>query len=1281
MDELKKAIEKFRKKRLAVYRADNNQLMRDTKAASRATKDHIGRWLLELLQNSDDAKASIISINVSCSAIYVADKGKGLIPSAVEAISGTDFSDKLTGTIGRKGIGFKAVYTVSQNPQVFSRNGEGLEFHKKKAEDWLQENKLTIEKGVPYQWLPFFISRNEEEKGDDILRKLHHFSTIVKLPSVSTTDSLNEFPPHGLLPFRHVRKLEVWRDEKPHFTLEVTMADNGSLVVHDSRKDRCVTWYVHKKSEVPPDEILNTLDEDESRRVADEGVSFLVGVPLDQQGSVSSLEEYPPVHVFYPAEKDLAPVRVLLHAEFMVKSDRTALIPIEEGGFNDWVADQLASFFVESVDGAYSPDDPAAYLRLLVPLAERENHPVADNLWKRIDEHAKEHLRLPDVNGNLRLSFADARLLRVSVEIDTARLIIEATTNGADLLHAALDDDSEAKKALTALECHSIGDDDLLNIMKDTAQQKVDDHDWIWACWEWVAAWVAAKPYGDEHKQRLERAKGLPLVSTGGTLHPMNLLDKKIITWRTKEATSDIPDWLPICFVDDWFRNKLRDCSEDDDPVGKLVGELGIQKPTGDVLLKALEKAIRQYWNNPDDSYGRFIELLLANDWHEEFDPPKGLQRCPISAEIEGEPTNRWVEAGHAYFGAEWSETDIAELYEGVQGVAWALVTEGNEEKYRAILLWIGVVPYPRLVQDGRNHLDEYQRLQKLLKADSYPPYSPPKPLFLDRLHTDSLSTPQTTILLQILANNWSNYFCKHFEIDVKCQGPRGGWRHPQSVPALWWEEIKTKLNPSLVSNHAKVECLENCWLPEKETRKAISDLLPIIDVDKFGERKQEVGRWLRNVVHVRTRLEQIKPDEWRTILSERIPSIVTEEKANADEKMRDRVKRWYEACLDSLEDQEGVSDGILANVPLLCRKSSDWKYIKDETRWLADNNEAADAFREDIWQITLPERFRNLAKKYLGIKLISAFVRTEAQAGEVCSDDDGLQTTLEQTLPYVFVWRLSKSKQDKDKLRDDLRNLSVCVVSELRAILTIEGVGSKEVERQHTVEDRRLLVSAGEGSRQSYMAEVLTTFLKVKSDAEFFENLFRCKNDDERKRKLLSKDVPPEEIDRFLREFREEIAEIQPSYEQVKQEIDTEATEQSTMPVSGGSSEQTQELNGTLTGVAEPPYRCGWKVEVMPPNHPGFDLKATKGTAVLLIEVKGHRATSSVADLTVRQLNEYYKYRESKKWQLWNVENLAEDTGPVRISPYVFIPDEALRDKQFSVDLHKCETIPPEEL
>jgi hypothetical protein len=211
---IEKAIGEFKNRRLSVYKADPDQIVRDTRVAERATKDHVGRWLFELLQNSDDAQSTEVRIIIDQDDIYVADKGYGLKPKAVRAICGTDFSDKTTGTIGRKGVGFKSVYEVSQNPQVLTVDGEGIEFSLEKTKTWLHENGLN-EDHAPYQWIPFFIQWGDDQLQDPhlIYLKAQGFKTVVRLPNISSEKKqkveqlLMEWAPHALFAFRHLRKI------------------------------------------------------------------------------------------------------------------------------------------------------------------------------------------------------------------------------------------------------------------------------------------------------------------------------------------------------------------------------------------------------------------------------------------------------------------------------------------------------------------------------------------------------------------------------------------------------------------------------------------------------------------------------------------------------------------------------------------------------------------------------------------------------------------------------------------------------------------------------------------------------------------------------------------------------------------------------------------------------------------------------------------------------------------------------------------------------------------
>ena len=265
--------------------------------------------------------------------VYVADNGRGLRPQAVSAICGTDFSDKAGGTIGRKGVGFKAVYEVSRNPQVLTVDAEGIEFSLDRAKAWLQENNLDGDHHVPYQWIPFLITWDRVQREDPQLSSLTTYRTIVRLRGVppdkkqKAEQLLMGWPPHALFAFRHLRRITA-----PG--LEVVLSAGGDVwSLRDSRGQSPDQWRVARLTEHTPAELLETLGPEEGRAISTDGLSFLIAAPIENDCVVPTTE-YLPVHVFYPTEQK-GPVRLLLHAEFVVKSDRTALMPIDGNPFNE----------------------------------------------------------------------------------------------------------------------------------------------------------------------------------------------------------------------------------------------------------------------------------------------------------------------------------------------------------------------------------------------------------------------------------------------------------------------------------------------------------------------------------------------------------------------------------------------------------------------------------------------------------------------------------------------------------------------------------------------------------------------------------------------------------------------------------------------------------------------------------------------------------------------------------------------------------------------------------
>jgi len=211
---LLKAIEAYKNKLKKVYESDPTRIERDARAVREVSHDYSGRWFFELLQNADDAQATWVKVIVTDRAVYIADNGQGLSPQSVDAICGTHYSDKTEHTIGRKGLGFKSVYELTGTPYIYTINGEGLMFDLDKARQWL-EAELGFEiKDVPYQWVPFFVSRIEAEQQDQFLKSLHNFSSVVFLPLTEESahekvpQTLKEFPATTLLTLQHLERLE-----------------------------------------------------------------------------------------------------------------------------------------------------------------------------------------------------------------------------------------------------------------------------------------------------------------------------------------------------------------------------------------------------------------------------------------------------------------------------------------------------------------------------------------------------------------------------------------------------------------------------------------------------------------------------------------------------------------------------------------------------------------------------------------------------------------------------------------------------------------------------------------------------------------------------------------------------------------------------------------------------------------------------------------------------------------------------------------------------------------
>jgi hypothetical protein len=1111
---LKSAIADYLKQQAAVYRTAPDRAKRDFNSARETSRDHAKRWIFEVIQNSDDAEATRVTVHVEPDAIYVADNGKGLKADAIRSISGTHFSIKPAGCIGRKGLGFKAVYEVSDTPYVVTGN-EGVFFCPDEANKWWREYvpNLSLD-NVPYQWLPFFITRANAENRFSALAALRSEQTVVSLPFIAGKDTdtiiapLRELRPEALLTFRFLTNLRVSNSDEPFLLRIEPTSKNGTVyLAYDSRTQHPTRWRVHRKRGLHPSpDILQELDSDEIDRAMDSSL-FVAAIEVDDI-TRPVVAEPNLLHVYYPTHEE-SPVPLLLHADFVVKSDRTRLIPFENSKFNAWMADQLAFAVVEFVNKFYAPACPAANVQLLVPTHNaRHGTGAPASLWARIVSRAKTKLRLPNLEGERRLTPDNARLIDAAGHGDDVRAILHGCRESIHLVHPTLNDSSAIRSLLKELECKVIENTDVLRAIGRQAAGGDCTPDWTWACWRWLASWYS-KPlsYGETCEERLAAIRDLPILPVDGHLLAINRIEERM-SWRDRSTIDDIPDWLPLRFVDDWFRDRLLSL-DDNDLIHKLLAQLDIRTPGDNVVLESLGKAIESYWEDPAGNPGRFIEFLTTRIDGLPAELPVGVDRCPIRVRIGDIPGRRWSEARVGYFGRNWGEMRIACLYQGESDIPWVCRPRNKRaaDKYRTFLEWLGVKAFPRII----HHADrvatsaEYRRVEsKLPHRTECGPIAPP--LMIDRITVSALDPTHSKTLLCLLAEHWSSYYRDHASIEVDWYFRR--WQR-ERIDACWWSQVKKSCVPPQSTAPGHQQPLESCLLADASIVRRVGKLVPCVELARFGDDRSTVERWLRYEAHLRTSLDELSIDEWIDLLDKHLLAYVN---GAEDRRSACRVAwRLYETALGA--QNANANFDRLSRLPILCKKGDDYRFVPtDEQRWLADDGDLSGIFEGDCWQVHLQERSLVRATRCFGLhSLAEGSRRLLEYESDACLPHPNLQERLDLAKPFVFAWLRRKLVADDDeRLRQFVQEWSVQCVPQLIEVCQLPDVPVEKRVNRCVGHDGGWLLLRADKADETHLAQALDlaiqSFCKRHSDSDFYENLLRCRSPDEHVTKLRSK-------------------------------------------------------------------------------------------------------------------------------------------------------------------------------
>jgi hypothetical protein len=434
-------------------------------AEARVRQDYTGRYPIELLQNAHDACADAdargaVRFAVTNSALLIANEGVPFTAERVHSLVRLGGSTKGVSrgrrhTIGYKGVGFTAVFEISDRPQVISET-VAFEFDRRRAATEVQRVLGFKPRSVPARGYPFRLSDESWAEDAALIRTLLRSGavTVIRLPlrrdhgPHEVAEQLAEtIPAESLLFMPSISDLEmILPDRTERWTKRLGARIGPGRVIHLSSSARRASWLVATTHAAIPRSVVEALDD---RLWADvRQVQAAVAIPWKRGPDPSTGPQ--PIHVYFPTDDELGRA-VLIHGDFYVDSSRRH---VQRSGAGWEIGRRVA----------------ATAARLAASLAEAladRGHPMLACFAKTgdaagfgtvmgeflEDELARARIVRPGDGGDPRRPGGMRRLVTGSARFDHELMQLMASTR--DLVHAG-DDDDPVDDLLEALDVQEL---------------------------------------------------------------------------------------------------------------------------------------------------------------------------------------------------------------------------------------------------------------------------------------------------------------------------------------------------------------------------------------------------------------------------------------------------------------------------------------------------------------------------------------------------------------------------------------------------------------------------------------------------------------------------------------------------------------------------------------------------------------------------------------------------------------------------------------------------------
>lgn len=305
-----------------------------------------GRYFFELIQNVRDANKEKdqdgeIFIELNDNILSIANTGAEFSTKGIEGITTIGESTKQSQDyIGFKGIGFKSIQEVTEEPKIITRYGS-VYFDRKLTLEKYDDEKLKEEQ-VPLFYFPHFnpkkLSSSEIQKGIVTKIELPIKENVTEEKIVA---AFSEIQAKQLILLGNIKNLHFETENNiTNFSIKKNPQKRFIEVKEDDNPSIKFRYFTPTNKVQIPKKVIDSL-EGKEKDIFSNGSAVDINIVLElaDNGQIKPIEEAK-LYLFYPLQINSG-FRFIIHSYFIVNPERTAL---RDSPLNDFLLASIGEF-------------------------------------------------------------------------------------------------------------------------------------------------------------------------------------------------------------------------------------------------------------------------------------------------------------------------------------------------------------------------------------------------------------------------------------------------------------------------------------------------------------------------------------------------------------------------------------------------------------------------------------------------------------------------------------------------------------------------------------------------------------------------------------------------------------------------------------------------------------------------------------------------------------------------------------------------------------------------